>query len=78
MASTGEVFVNGKSKMQIAGRDEAITACIPLKLDDEVIAVIALFSLLQQKSGLEPVDFELFDLLGSHAASALYCTREIS
>jgi hypothetical protein len=76
VARTGELFINGKTNVvQIAGRDHAIIACIPLKLDDEVIAVIALFSLLQQKSGLEPVDYELFDLLASHGATALWCTR---
>ncbi|MCU1350031.1 MAG: hypothetical protein JWO56_3061, partial [Acidobacteria bacterium] len=36
---------------------------------------IAIFTLLPQKPGLEPVDIELFDLLASHAASALYVTR---
>jgi hypothetical protein len=56
--------------------DDDLVACIPLKLDDRVIAVIAIFSLLQQKTGLEPLDFELFDLLASHGATALHCTRQ--
>ena len=50
-------------------------ACIPLKLDEKVIGVIGIFSLLQQKSGLQAVDFELFDLLATHGATALHCTR---
>jgi hypothetical protein len=75
VATTGELFVKDKSLVQPAGREESLTACIPLKLDDEVVAVIGFFSLLQQKSSLEPVDYELFDLLGSHGASALWCTR---
>lgn len=75
VAATGELFVKDKSPVQPAGREEGLTAGIPLKLDDEVVAVIGFFSLLQQKSGLEPVDYELFDLLGSHGASALWCTR---
>jgi hypothetical protein len=52
-----------------------LTACIPLKLDETVVGAIGIFSLLPQKPGLEPLDFELFDLLASHAASALFCTR---
>ena len=76
VAFTGERYVASERSEQPLGRDERITACIPLKLDDRVVGAIGIFSLLQQKQGLEPVDFELFDLLGSHAASALFCTRE--
>lgn len=72
---TGERFVAGQSDLLPAGREAGLTACVPLKLDDRVIGAIGIFSLLGQKEGLEPVDFELFDLLASHAATALYCTR---
>ena len=75
VAGTGERFVISETLVKPFGREEHLTACIPLKLDDKVVGVIAIFRLLQQKQALEPVDFELFDLLGSHAASALYCTR---
>jgi len=68
-ATTGERFVSD-------GADSTDpVACIPLKLDERVVGAIGIFSLLQQKRGLEPIDFELFDLLASHAASALFCTR---
>ena len=36
---------------------------------------IAIFGLLPQKQELAPVDYELFDLLATHAATALFCTR---
>jgi len=75
VAGTGERFVISETLVKPFGREEHLTACIPLKLDDKVVGVIGIFRLLQQKQALEPVDFELFDLLGSHAASALYCTR---
>jgi len=71
----GERFVITESAVHPFGREQHLTACIPLKLDDKVIGVIGIFRLLQQKQGLEPLDFELFELLSSHAASALYCTR---
>lgn len=48
------------------------TACIPLKIDEAVTGFIVIRRLLAHKSGLEPVDLELFDLLGTHAAMALY------
>jgi len=75
VAERGERFVLSESLMQPFGREEHLTACIPLKLDERVIGVIGIFRLLQQKAGLEPVDLELFDLLQSHAASAIFCTR---
>jgi hypothetical protein len=40
-----------------------------------VTGAIALFRLLPQKPALEDVDHELFELLATHAATALYCTR---
>jgi hypothetical protein len=46
--------------------------CIPLLLDGQPLGVIAIFRLLPQKAGLEPVDHELFALLSRHAALALH------
>jgi hypothetical protein len=77
VASTGERFIAGQSEPP-TGRETRLTACIPLKLDDRVVGAIAIFRLLDQKEGLEPLDFELFDLLASHAATALVCTRGIA
>ena len=77
-AETGERFVAGETVLAAFGREQTLTACIPLKLDDTVIGAIAFFRLLPQKDGLAPVDHELFDLLASHAASALYCTRSLA
>jgi GAF domain-containing protein len=51
-----------------------LTACVPLKLSDRVIGVIAVFQLLPQKARIEAVDRELFDLLTTAAAAALYCS----
>jgi putative methionine-R-sulfoxide reductase with GAF domain len=68
-AETGEIFVaeNGAA-------EDGLNACIPLKLDGRVFGAIAIFGLLPQKSGFEDVDRELFELLATHAATALYCT----
>jgi regulator of replication initiation timing len=75
IARSGRQFVRGQSPETPAREERKLTAAIPLKLDERVIGVIGIFSLLPQKSGFEAVDYELFDLLGSHAASALFCTR---
>jgi len=50
-----------------------VTASIPLVIAGRALAVIAIFQLLPQKPALEPLDRELFDLLATHAATALYC-----
>jgi regulator of replication initiation timing len=67
-ALEGQVFIRD------AESAEGPVACLPLKLDDQVTGLIAIFSLLPHKPGLEPLDHELFDLLATHAATALYCT----
>jgi phage-related minor tail protein len=72
-ALEGTIYVPGPGKGR--GVDEGLTACIPLKLEGEVTGAIALFGLLPQKPALEDVDHELFELLATHAATALYCTQ---
>lgn len=48
--------------------------CLPLRLDGRTVGVIVIYALLSHKSQLEALDHELFDLLATHAATALYCT----
>jgi hypothetical protein len=72
LVCTGGTYIGGAA----ASPEEtaSVTACLPLKLDGRVTGAIVLFSLLPHKPGLRELDFELFDLLGTHAATALYCT----
>ena len=51
--------------------DDAIVS-IPLGRAGRSVGMIAIFRLLPQKAGLEPVDHELFALLSTHAALALH------
>jgi nitrate/nitrite-specific signal transduction histidine kinase len=72
----GESFVNGSREGARLPEEAHLTACVPLKLEGRAFGAIALFRLLPQKAaGYEPIDYELFDLLASHAATALYATR---
>lgn len=51
-------------------------AVIPLKLNEQVIGAIAVFTLLPQKrGGFSPLDHQLFDLLGGHAATAIFAAK---
>ena len=75
-AVTGEAFIDEKRNGNGKLPEEAdLTSCIPLKVDGRVTGAVAIFRLLEQKPGLEAVDYELLHLLATHAATALYCTR---
>jgi hypothetical protein len=67
----GEVFVND----HVAGGEDKLTACVPLRIGDRVTGAILVFRLLEHKQALQPVDHELFELLGIHASTALYCAN---
>lgn len=70
---TGMVWRAIETGELLLGRpDGDVVVCIPLKVDGTVNGVIAIFSLLAHKTELAPLDHELFALLGTHAATALY------
>ena len=48
---------------------------IPLQIQKRPIGAIAIFSLLQQKDGFSALDHELFNVLGGHAATAVFAAR---
>lgn len=75
VAESGEMFLcgPGSGSEQRAEEEPELTACVPLRLPGRVIGAIAIFRLLPQKAGLESIDRELFALLDTHAATALYC-----
>jgi len=52
---------------------QPLTACIRLEIEGRVVGAILVFRLLEHKTSLQPLDYELFDLLGVHASMALYC-----
>jgi len=75
-ARTGQIFLSGRD--DDAGRrpeEQDLAACIPLHYDGRLLGAVAIFRLLPQKSGLVALDHELFELIATHAARALYCTE---
>jgi len=75
-ALSGEIYLAAKGvDPSRTARETNLTACVPLKLGDQVRGVLAIFRLLPQKNGLEAIDYELFNLLAAHAATALYLTH---
>lgn len=74
-AETLEIYLAGRDDGACAMPEERdLSACIPMSLDGRLLGVVAVFRLLPQKAGLVALDHELFDLLATHAAKALYCT----
>jgi K+-sensing histidine kinase KdpD len=71
---TGEMFLHEPPPNSSSSPVSSLTTCVPLKLGEQVIGVIAVFRMLPQKPQLVSVDRELFALLGTHAAIALHCS----
>jgi vacuolar-type H+-ATPase subunit I/STV1 len=78
--SIGKVFSTGTADIAEDGNLSKCTtsspaACIPLRIADRVVGVIAIIATLEQKTRFLPVDYEFFKLLSGHAASAIVAAR---
>ena len=72
----GQAFQTGRAVIEgeldpSHGSIDSPPAVLPLTIEDRGVGVIAIFSTLTQKTRFDAVDFELFKLLGQHAAAAL-------
>ena len=70
LSSTENRFADGDS----ADGSRPI-AWIPLVMNERPIGAIAIYSLLLQKEGFSPLDYQLFALLAESAASALFAAK---
>jgi len=76
VAKTGESYFEPDVEGFKPSNDMDPLVCIPLKIKDRVIGVLAIFSLLEQKSKkLSQVDYELFSMLAGHAATAIFSSK---
>jgi hypothetical protein len=76
MGRVGEVARSGVAHIDdeadpSVGTVEKPPAVFPLQIDDNIVGVVAIFNSFAQKTKFSTVDFELFKLLGQHAAAAL-------
>jgi GAF domain-containing protein len=69
-----DVIATGRARLEPADADGPV-ACLPLAADGRVVGAIAVYTLLPQKPGFEAFDHELFELLATHAATALAAAR---
>ena len=72
----GKVVQGGKSAIDDERASNVLNlenppAIIPLVIDDSSVGAISIFATLHQKARFSATDFELFRLLGHHAATAL-------
>ena len=74
VAQTGENYFVKELDSYQKDYDRPIV-CIPLKIKDHVIGVIAIYKLFVQKSHFAEVDYELFTLLAGHAATAIFSSK---
>jgi nitrate/nitrite-specific signal transduction histidine kinase len=70
-AKSGEPYIADLDGTNAAAGGDPV-ACIPMKVADKVMGVIVISKLLIQKDGFQAVDHELFEMLGGHAATAIY------
>ncbi len=70
-ASTENYFYKGSIS---EGSDDSLApiVAIPLMIHGEMIGLLAIYRLFIQKEQLESIDYQLFSMLGEHAASALF------
>lgn len=75
-AVTGEIWLPGQGvDLHPTPREANLSVCVPLRLENKVVGALAVFRLLPQKNGFESVDYEMFNLLATHAATAMYLTK---
>ncbi len=78
-AQSGEAYYRKGNPSDLNGVDyEHPLICIPLKIKEHVIGIIAIYKLLVQKPELTAVDYELFSMLGGHAATAVFSSQMYS
>jgi transcriptional regulator with GAF, ATPase, and Fis domain len=71
VAGSGESFYLRDGNVSL---DQPLAA-IPLKIKDQVIGVIAIYRLLEDRHAFTAVDYELFALLAAHAATAIFSAK---
>jgi GAF domain len=78
--SIGSVAASGQARYAqrggfTAGQAADPIVVVPLRFKDRAVGALAIWEFLQQKTELAEVDYELFNLLAVHAASALEAAR---
>lgn len=73
VATAGELYID--PEIPEPGNYDRPIALLPLISSGDLVGMLAIHKLLVQKDGFEPIDMELFSLLGAHAGTALLAAR---
>jgi hypothetical protein len=74
VVSDGNPYIaSGERPVKIILDDPQVV--IPMKIKDQIIGGIVIYTLLEQKQHFSPLDYELFNLLAGHAATALFASK---
>ena len=71
-AEKGETYFYSGSVSDGSDDIHAPIAAIPLIIQGQMIGLLAIYRLFIQKEQLESIDYQLFSMLGEHAATALF------
>ena len=55
-----------------------VRVCIPLQVGETTHGFVLIFGFLPQKEDLQPLDYELFSLVGTQAAAALFASELVT
>ncbi|MBF5045110.1 GAF domain-containing protein [Aggregicoccus sp. 17bor-14] len=73
---SGQVWVaDDDTDIGALPHERTLSACVPLRVGPVPVGAVAIFRLLPHKERLDAVDRALFQQLGTHASTALYCAR---
>jgi transcriptional regulator with GAF, ATPase, and Fis domain len=76
VVKTGENYFEQDIENYVPTSDMHPIVCIPLKIKDYIIGVIAIFSLMEQKNKkLTKIDHELLSMLAGHSATAIFGSK---
>jgi nitrate/nitrite-specific signal transduction histidine kinase len=74
VAQAGQPWVaEGRTPDQVTVTEPQVV--IPMRIKDQFIGAIVIYSMLEQKLSFSSLDHELFNLLAGHAATALFASK---
>lgn len=75
VVKTGESYYDERMAVSDTINFSEPLVCIPMKIKEHIIGAIVIYKLLQQKESFNTLDYELFNLLGGHAATAIFSAK---
>jgi len=75
VASAGEPFYRENRDRNLPLDPQMPMVAVPLSVESNIIGAIVVYQLLPQKEKLVKIDYDLFNLLAGHAATAIFSSK---